>query len=211
MRNAILYIVILILSVLLMASLQECSRRGHNADVNLKALTDTTKHYHNKIGTITASRNTLQLNNKQLQEYVIKKDKELTALSKEFARVKSVVKADVVVRIDSVPVPYSVPAPCVFERSGAITDKFYSFGYTSNQNGFRIDSLKVPATFYTITGIKRSWFLGKETVTTDVTSDNPYVKIKTVQSAEVVVPVPIYKKWYVWLATGIAGGYLISK
>lgn len=61
------------------------------------------------------------------------------------------------------------------------------------------------------TGTKRKWFLGKETLTTDITSDNPYLKVTEITSAEVTVPTPWYKKWYVWAAVGAAGGFFIAK
>ncbi len=210
MKKYIPYIVIAALAVALFFSIERCSYNKANGATNAAALTDTVKYYTNALGTQTASIKTLQVDKAGLQSLVLDKNKELAALVKEFAKVHSVVKADTELRIDSIPVPYAVPVPCVFERSGRVTDAWYSFGYTSNQNGFKIDSLKVPNSITVITGTKRKWFLGKETVTTDVTSTNPYVKATNIKAAEIVVSVPWYKKWYVWLAAGVAGGFLMK-
>lgn len=211
MKNYIPWIISVILAVLLFASLQECSRRGNNQDDNLNALTDSIKYYKNRLGTETASKATLQLSNSQMKEYILKKDKELAELSKEFANVKTVIKTKTELKIDTILIPYDVPVPCDFKRTGEVKDKWYRFMYTSNQNGLKIDSLTIPTKITAITGTKRKWFLGKETLTTDITSDNPYLKVNDITSAEVTIPTPWYKKWYVWAAVGAAGGFLIAK
>ena len=203
--------IIVALAVLLLLSLRECGRRGALADANLDALTDTVRHYKNRLGTLTASKATLQLDRKQMQDYIIKKDAELAALAKEFANVKSVVKVRTELRIDSIPVPYEVAVPFEFERAGKVKDKWYSFGYRSDPKGIAIDSLRIPAALTVITGTKRKWFLGKETVTTDITSDNPHINVTEITAAEVVVTTPWYKKWYVWAAAGFVGGVLASQ
>lgn len=206
-----LHAIIIILAMLLISSLHECRRRGNLADANLDALTDTITHFKNRLGTVTASKTTLQLSNKQLQDYVIAKDKELAELSKEFVRLNHVVKAEAELKIDSIPVPYAVPVPCDFERSGTINDNWYSFGYSSNQNGFKIDSLKVPVSVVAITGAKRKWFFGAETITTDVTFNNPHITVSNIQAAELTLHTPWYKKWYIWAIAGFAGGMVLGK
>lgn len=199
-----------VLIVLLFASIQTCSRNISLSDDNAAALTDTVKHYKNSLGSITASINTLQLDKKQLQDLVINKDAELKALAAEFSKVKSVIKYETVTLVDSIVIPYKDTVPCVFERAGSIKDKWYSFAWQSNQKGVRIDSLQFQNTATVITGVKRSWFLGKETVTTDITNSNPFMKVSNIKSADLVIETPWYKKWYVWLAVGAAGGFLLN-
>lgn len=211
MKNYIPYIIIVILAVFLFASFHECSRRGGVADANLNALTDTVQHYNNRLGTVTASKATLQLSNSQLKEAFINKDKELQQLAKEFDKVKSVVKFQMVTQFDTIQIAYRDTVPCVFERSGDIKDKWYSFGYRSNQKGVEIDSFKTWTSATAITGIKRKWFLGKETIKTDITLSNPNMTVTDITAAEAVMPSPWYKKWYIWLAAGAVGGFVISK
>ena len=62
-----------------------------------------------------------------------------------------------------------------------------------------------------ITGSKRKWFLGKEIYTTDITNSNPHIEITQLKAAEVIIPEPWYKKWYVWFAAGLAGGIFAIK
>ena len=211
MKNYIPYIIIIAMAVALLLSVQRCAHNARNGADNMAAVTDTVKYYTNALGTQTASIKTLQVDKASLKALLLDKDAALAALAKEFSKVHTVVKIESKFQIDSIPVPYAVPVPCVFERSGRVTDKWYSFGYTSNQDGFKIDSLQVPVKLTVITGAKRKWFLGKETVTTDVTADNPNIKVTGITAAEISVPVPWYKKWYVWLAAGVIGGGFIMK
>lgn len=209
--KAVPYLIIAVLVVLLFASLQECSRRGALAENNLEALTDTVQHFRNRLGTETASKRTLQLSEKQLRDIVIKKDNELAALAKEFVQVKSVVKFRTVTRFDTIQIAYRDTVPCIFERSGSVAEKWYSFGYRSDQHGLKIDSFKTWTSANVLTGTKRKWFLGEQTVRTDITLSNPNMHITDITAAEIVIPSPWYRKWYVWLAVGAAGGFLAAK
>ena len=210
MKNITYKLIIAALVVALLFAVQKCNYIAGNADANLAAITDTVTHYKNKIGTTTASIKTLQLDNKQVKDLLTKKDAELAALLSEFAKVHSVVKYKTVTQIDTIQIAYKDTVPCVFERTGAIKKQWYSFGYRSNQKGVEIDTLSFPNTSTVITGTKRKWFLGKETVTTDITNSNPYIKVTNIKAAELVLPVPWYKKWWLWLAAGVAGGLLVN-
>jgi len=211
MRNRILHIIIAVLAAALLFSVGTCSF-AHDKDVaNMQALTDTVKHYKNKLGTVTASKQTLQLDNAQLKNVLLKKDRELFELSKEFLQLKSIAKYNTVTTLPGIPIIYHDTIPCIFERSGRLKDKWYSFTYQSNQNGFTVDSLSIPNTTTIITGTKRKWFLGKESLTTDITNTNPYVKVTGITAAEIDIPAPWYKKWWIWFAAGIAGGAFIAR
>jgi hypothetical protein len=210
MKKYILSITITLLVVLLVSSVQKCSYWKSTSNTNLDTLTDTVKHYKNALGTQTASIKTLQLTEKQLKDMIIKKDDSLKVLASEFAQVKSVLKYKTVTRIDTVKMEYTEMIPCKFERSGSKVHKWYSINYFSNENGIIIDSLTIPNTTAVITGIKRKWFLGKQTITTDITNSNPYIKVNDIKSAEIDIPEPWYKKWYIWFTIGVIGGILSS-
>ncbi len=211
MKNRFPYLVILILAIMLLATLRECGKRsGHEAH-NRTAIADTVKYYRNRLGTITASKATLQLDKSRLQDMIIEKDADIALLLKEFRQVKYVLRANATLRADSIPIMYTERIPYDFERSDKIINKWYQLGYASNQEGIRIDSLYIPLSMTAITGVKRKWLLGKETVTTDITFDNPYISVTDMQAAEVVLRTPWYKKWYVWAAIGAAGGFCAAK
>jgi len=208
MNNKTLYLTITALVVALFFAVGRCSHGNDNYVATINALTDSVYYYKNRLGTTTASIATLQLDKKQAKDLLLKKDAELAALANEFARVHAITKYIAVTHIDTITVAYRDTVPCVFERSGEVKDKWYSFNYHSNQNGFTAANFEVPNTATIITGTKRKWFLGKETLTTDITNTNPYIKVTDIKAAEITIPAPIYKKWYVWLAVGIGAGLL---
>lgn len=211
MRNYILPALCIALAVCLLLAVQRCNHVQDMNVVNMNALTDTVKHYTNKLGTQTASIKTLQLDKKQIQDLLLDKDKELKALASEFSKVHSVTKAEAEIVIKEVPIIYRDTIPFVFERIDSVKTDWYRFGYVSNQKGLQIDSLRTWTSLTAITGTKRKWFLGKETVTTDITFSNPHIKVTEIKAAELTVPVPWYKKWYLWLAAGVIGGFVIAK
>lgn len=213
MNNLLKYlpwVLCVIIAMLWLSCAQEWARERGRAEDNLAAAMDSTRYYKNRLGTETATVKTLQLDKSQLQNLIIKKDAQLKVLAKDFAQVKTVVKWRGGVRIDSIPVPFSVPVTCEFTRSDSVVSKHYRFDYTVNQAGLQLENISIPDTTIVLTGTKRKWFLGKQTLTTDVTHTNPYMKTVDITSAELVVPEPWYKKWYIWLAAGLLGGALIK-
>lgn len=192
-------------------SIERCNYVENKNVANMTSLSDTVQHFKNKLGTQTASITTLQLDNEQLKDLILDKDKELTILATAFSNVNAIVKYKTVMQIDTVRIIYQDSVPCVFKRSGAIKDNWYSFVYDSDQKGVTIDSLRAHTETTIINGFKRKWFLGRETLTTDITNSNPYLEVTRIKSAQVIVPQPWYKKWYVWLAVGVSAGLLSSQ
>lgn len=211
MKNYITYIISIALVVTLLFSIEKC-RYIHNRDAaNLNVLTDSLTHFKNKLGTKTAEIKTLQLNKEQLQNLILNKDKELALLAKEFSKVKSIVKYKTLVQFDTIKIAYKDTTPCLFRRSGEVKENWYSFSYNSDQKGIKINALSTNTETTIINGFKRRWFLGRESVTTNITNSNPYIEVTQIKSAEVVVPEPWYKKWYVWLAVGVSAGFISSQ
>ncbi|ALM49320.1 hypothetical protein AMR72_10700 [Flavobacterium psychrophilum] len=200
-----------VLIVLLFASVQTCSSNKSVANNYTSLLTDTVNYYKNRLGTITATKSTLQLENKQLQNLLINKDIELRKLTAEFSKIRSLVKYETVTLIDSIPIVYKDTVPCVFKRSGTINEKWYTLNWQSDQKGIRIDSLHFENTVTVINGLKRNWFLGEEILVTDITNSNPYLKTNNITSAEITIRQPWFKKWFVWFMLGSASGFLFTK
>lgn len=185
-------------------------KTGRIKEANAKVLVDSVRYFKNRIGTQTATINLLRLDNEQLNDLVLDKDEELSKLVKDFSKVTTITKYKTVMQIDTIRIAYKDTVPCIFERSGEVKEDWYSFSYKSNQKGIQIDSLSTWTSTTSITGFKRKWFLGQQTAVTDITNSNPYIKVTQMKSVEVTVPEPWYKKWYVWLVTGVLGGFLIS-
>lgn len=200
-----------VLIVLLLASVQTCRSNRHVANNNALAFTDSINYYKNTLGTITATTSTLQLDNKQLQYLLINKDNDLKKLTGEFSKIRSLVKYETVTLIDSVPIAYKDTVSCIFERSGAITNNWYTLNWQSNQRGIKIDSLHFENTVTLISGFKRKWFLGEEILVTDISNSNPYLKTVNITSAEITIRQSWFKKWFVWFILGSASGFLLTR
>lgn len=211
MKNKIYPAVLIILVITILLSAECCNDNKKNAGSNFIALTDTVTYFTNALGTQSASIKTLQLKESQLKNTILAKDKELATLTKQFSKVKTIVKHTQVVKLDTINILFKDTVPCTFSREGTLKNKWYSLNYKGNNKGFAIDSLIITNQVTTIMGYKRKWLLGEETLVTDVINSNPYITTKTLQSIQIIVPVPWYKKWYVWAAGGIVGGFLISK
>jgi hypothetical protein len=183
---------------------------------NLNALTDSISYYKNQLGTSTASIHTLQLEAKDLKKVIIEKDKNIAALTSEFYRLKSITSVKSEIKLPPINIKYTEPIvpdltlPFTFERTGFSKTDWYNVGYKVTQDSLLIHPLYIPTQTTIITGFKRKWLPGRQTLTTDVTNSNPYISVQEIKSAEVIVPEPFYKKWYVWLAIGIAGGAVMA-
>ena len=213
MKKYIPYIIILLLAVLLFLSVDKCSHEYSQGISNANALTDTITHFTNRLGTQTASIAMLEFDNRQLKNVVLSKDRQLQALISEFSKVHTVVKYKTQTVLDTVFVAYKQPLDSlpVFERAGTVSDKWYGFNYRTNNNGLIISDFTMQTETTILTGTKRKWFLGKETLIADVINTNPYITVTDIKAAEVTITVPWYKKWYVWLAAGILGGFAAAK
>lgn len=214
------YIPWLIVVATLIWGVHKCERAGFyksSGESNAAALTDTVKHFTNRLGTQTASIRTLQLDKKGMQEIIFKKDKELASLAKEFSKVKYVAKFASTAQFDSIGIKFDVPIDlCAtdtvgrFERTGSLNRKWFALDYRVTNDSLQIPKFTTWTETTVITGTKRSWFLGKETLRTDITNSNPHITVTGITSAELTLVSPWYRKWYVWLAAGLAGGLLIK-
>jgi hypothetical protein len=211
MKTKLLYLTIAGLAIALLFSVSQCRNITSREANNMDALTDTIHYYNNALGTQTAAIRTLQLDKNQLNNVILEKDKELAELTKGFATVHNITQYKTLTRYDTLTVVYHDTVPCVFSREGLVEKPWYLFKYTADQKGITLDSLTFPNTATVITGTKRKWFLGKETLYSEVTNTNPYITVTELKAAEITLPAPIYKKWYVWLGVGLAGGYLLGR
>jgi len=199
------------MAIALFLSVHECRKSDQLASSQTAALVDKTNHFENEIGTITATKKVLQLENKDLKELIYSKDDTLNTLRKEFSKVKAIVQIRTITKIDTVSVPFDVFVPCDFERSGKHLKQWYQFDYTVNQNGLTFTDFTIPNKQISITGFKRKWFLGKQTYTTDITNSNPFINTVEVQTVQVVVPKRFYDTRLFNIGVGFVGGVLISK
>ncbi|AXG73929.1 hypothetical protein DVK85_06600 [Flavobacterium arcticum] len=220
MKQYISYVVITALVLILFFQCERSANFRKRTYNNQEALTDTIKQYKNKLGTTTASIKTLQMTKEQLQNELIEKDSKLAALASEFKTIKHITRFKSDVQLQPISFAFDTPIyPTLtkdstvtsgFERKGFTTTKWYNMGYKVTNDSFTIHPFSTWTETTVITGFKRKWFLGKQTLVTDVTNTNPYIKINTIKTADVIVPEPWYKKWYVWLAAGFVTGVAVT-
>lgn len=211
MKTKLLYLIIAGLAIALLFSVSRCRGIASRENTNLNVLTDTVQHYTNALGTQTAIIRTLQLDKNQLNAVILKKDKDLAVLTKGFAKIHNIAQYKTVTHYDTLVVAYHDTVPYVFKREILVEKPWYRFKYIADQKGVTLDSLTFPNTATVIAGTKRKWFLGKETLYTEVTNTNPYITVTEIKAAEIKLPAPVHKKWYVWLGIGLAGGCLLGR
>lgn len=211
MKNLIYYLIIAGLTIALLFTIQKCSGKERYASTNFEALNDTIKYYKNALGDQTASVQVLKLEKEDFKAVILKQDAELQRLAKPFAGIHNVIKYKTITTVDTIYINYADTLPCIFERSGKKRNDWYTFNYKSNQRGIQIDSLVTNTETTLITGMKRKWFLGEQTLVTDITNSNPHIKVTSLKAAEIRIPEPWYKKWYLWLAAGAVGGIIATR
>jgi|694.fasta_scaffold00522_24 hypothetical protein len=210
-KNRIFTWVLLISCLVLVSQLfQKCESEKLQL-ANVEALNSQSKVYKLKNGQLVTSVETLSYSNSQLKNSIVMKDKKVKELTNKFSKVQSLTKYVTNTKFDTIELRYKDTVPCVFERKDSLLKEWYHIAYKSNQKGIEITELSIPDSVIVVTGIKRKWFLGKQTQTTDITHANPFVQTNNVQHIEVVTQ----KKWYdtflFKVGLGFIGGVLITK
>ncbi|QEE50083.1 hypothetical protein FUA48_10980 [Flavobacterium alkalisoli] len=211
-RRLIPYCISLILLVIIVSQCKSGFREKEMYNSNLTALTDTVSYYKNRLGNQTATIKTLELQKEQLDKVIIQKDKQLKTLTAEFSSVNSVIKYSTQTKIDTLVTVFKNPVDSLprFSITGNRFDKWFSFKYKVTNDSLILSPFITHTGAAIVTGYKRKWFLGKETLTTDITFSNPYIEVNQLSSAQVNIRQPLYRKWYVWLGIGIVGGLLLK-
>lgn len=214
MRKHIPIVIIIILLVVLFHQCGDSAKSKANASQNEKIMYDSVIYFKNRLGSISSSNKTLQLTQKQLNQTIFEKDRELKTLAAGFTKLKSITKFSSTIKPDTLSTAFANPIISAdtsgrFERSGTVFKDWYSLHYKITNDSLTLMPVAINTETTVITGFKRKWFLGRQVLVTDITNTNPAIKIMSIKSAQVIIPQPWYAKWYVWLAAGIAGGLFI--
>ncbi len=156
---------------------------------NYKAATTKNTTYKNFLGTLTTQVRTLQLDKDDLEKQM---NDTVAKLSKKFAKVESVNTVTTITQYDTIEVPFKEPIPCNFVREDSIRREWYSFKYRVDSTAIQLSKLQFPNKQIVITGIQRKWFLGKQTLVTEITNTNPHIKVTNATSIKTVIK----PKWY---------------
>lgn len=223
--NAWRYIYIAAIILLLCLWLHQCQQTStayDRAARNERILNDSVKHYKNAIGTLTASVETLQFESKQMNEFLKTKDAQLTALTKSFSEIKFAAQYNSKITIPKVGIAFDKPitaiptdSTCseytlVLPEPGAYFGEWFNFGYKVMPDSLEIGPFNTWTKTTLIQGKKRNWFLGPTKIVTEVTNDNPFIEVDELVGAELVYEEEWYRKWWVWLLTGITIGGTVN-
>lgn len=206
-RQLLSYVVILILVALLFS---KCKNEKLQL-ATIKGLTSVNTSYVLKNGQLVTSNNVLFATNKKQAALLIGQSETIDQLMASFSKVKTVIKYQTKLEIDSIPVPYKDSVPCVFEKTGRVFDKNYSFDYESNQNGFKVKNIILPDSVALVSGTKRKWFWGKETHVIDITHSNSLIKTEGLQSVEITPKVKFWNTTVFKIGIGVVAGALLVK
>lgn len=206
--SKIALVTMLILAILFSA--KQC-HENNRLTANFEALNIEIKTYKLKNGQNVSKIKTLQLTKDELEDLVVSQNEEIEEMYNNFSKVKAVYITKEVIKIDSIIVPFEVKVPFEFERTGLVENEWYEFGYKIDQNGFKIEPFSTWNDQTIITGFQRKWFLGKQTLTTEITNTNPYLYNENIQAVQVVIPKRFYDTRAFNVCVGLIGGFLLAK
>ncbi len=171
---------------------------------NNNALTTEKTTFKNQIGTLTTRVSTLQLTQKELRQQM---SDTVAKLAKGFYKIQTVTVTKFQTKIDTVKVTFKEPIPCRFVREGSERKEWYSFNYKIDSTGFQLSNMVNPTKMFTVTGTQRKWFLGRQTLVTEISFDNPNILILDATSIKTVVK----PKWYDSKLFTFAAGFVAAE
>lgn len=206
-KQTILYITVLALFAML---LSKCENEKLQL-ATIKALTQENTSYKLKNNQLVVSSKILIANNKKQAIEIIGSNESIKELTNKFSKVKSITKYVEKLKIDTVKVVYKDSVPCTFEKQGNISNSDYSLNYKSNQRGISITDLVIENEITIVTGIKKKWFLGKETQTIDITNSNKLIKVGELKQVDITPKKRFYETTLFKVGIGILAGTLITR
>lgn len=177
--------------ILIMFSIAVSSQRELNAEKRYNSSLKTEIYnYKLKDGTLVSSSTVKTVSEKEIKEVIKKSSPKVKLLARQFHKVKEINSSHQVVAIDTIKVPFTdtISKTKIGEKSGI----GYSFNYKVTPQDLSIYNLKIPDSITRIKGVKRKWFLGKETYVIDEIHSNPNIVIEGSNTFEIQTE----KHWY---------------
>ena len=178
--------------------------RNDILEANNKALSGKNTTYKNAYGTLTTKVNTLQADKSELNQLL---SDTVSKLAKKFSRVEMINTVTTITNFDTIKIPFKEPIPCSFVREDIERKEWYSFKYKIDSTSLTISSLQIPNEQIVISGMQRKWFLGKQTLVTEITNTNPNIVILNATS----IKTTIKPKWWESKTAIFVAGFLTAK
>lgn len=222
--SRVVIVVLLILLALLLFRTCETSRELDKYIDNEGVLKAGLTSYELKNGKLAYSIGQLQYSEKELKNKIFSKDSTLAEMAKKYSKVTGASSVKVATSIPKVGIKFDSPLveevpptgdnPCpdfVFtEKEGSHMAKWYNLGYRVTNDSLVIEPFNTWTDIKRIDGVKKKWFLGKATPTTEFSFTNPYVTANEVQVIVVPYKKPFYDTRLFNIGVGIGLGLLIK-
>lgn len=207
------HIISMVIICLLIAITANNQNKRQQTEDTIKDLTTKVTHYQQRDGVMVASAASAKLEADRMKGIVKESSRQVKVLAEAFHIVKGLSVTNTVTKFDTIQVIYkdSLEKFKPFLIEGEKVDKNYSFNYKSTEKGFAISNLMIPDTVVRISGVKRKWFLGKETYTVDETHSNPHIVTEGAQHFEVTPKKHWYNSKILYFGLGVVAGSYLAK
>lgn len=169
------WLALIVFFTLIGATYHEVRRaRAHEKQV-VEALTSELETYKLKNGELVTSVKVAEVD-KSILKSELEKSKSSKQIVEKFSKPKTLTKIVTITKFDTIREKYTDTIPAKFEKVGIAVRKNISYKYYITQNGITLSNIQVPDTTTIVTGTKKKWFFGDETLTMDIHHSNPYVE-----------------------------------
>ena len=220
-KKKVLISILAFICLFLISKLFTQCENGKTQLATIEALQSDASVYKLKNGQLVVSQKTATLEIKQLKENVLLKDNQLKEMSKKFSKVTNVQTIKIKTTIPKIDIAFEKPISKTevdtitnelkFERTGVVFKEWYSLGYNVTQDSLEIEPFNTWTEIKRVDGFKRKWFLGKQTLTSDITLTNPFIEISEVKTYNVAIPKAWHETRAFNIGVGLISGYLLFK
>jgi uncharacterized protein YxjI len=185
----------------------------NKAKLDLIELQGNFKNYKLKDGTLVASSEVKKLEANRLKKLIKTSPTKTKLLAKNFQRVEAYSVEESIAKYDSIQVTHTDTLSKIgpFIQEGFKKGIGYSFNYKNTEKSLLLTDLTMYDTVTRIKGVKRRWFLGRETYTVDEIHSNPHIVVTGGKNFEIKPT----KHWYtsntMIFVVGFATGVYIFK
>lgn len=202
--------------------LDSCSGRKNDKSTyeqNEAAYRDSVKNIKNELGGFSATKLTLQLSNDDLKKKLAETakkgtqaEKELALLTKKFNKLVAAGSFEGKATYDTIEITHTDPSwkelPEFKPKRDTINAPYFNAYLFTTKEKTIITDLHIPTSGHIVFGYKQNGLFNKDEARMELTFGNPHIEVTKATGTIVIIETPWYKKWWVWLITGLTGGFI---
>lgn len=206
----------IILLIIFFFGFRECSHQKNENDLieNITNYKDSAQFYSLKVNGMAvdvAYNKSLQLENKDQLESILKKNDTLSKLISKFKAISSTTIINNITNISGDTIKLTDSIPCYFKAFKIRRDSIhYHFVGTISPKFFAIDSIIIPNKQSMVIGKKKLGFLKGTEERIEIVNSNPLIKTTNIENYIISKP----KKWFQTdafkISASLLGGYVIA-